>query len=157
MCNLFRPRLPLFPCNSFWKEVPYPAKIVTIFVPPMFTMLLFSIYFCLAKAAVPMAARICSPLHLNPHLFNCTSSYRLCSSMFNAGRFLTSVDISGWCSFPWSNVLHSSFWLILRVANANLLSPEGNCESSAREGPLDSLSILICGWEAKIEVWILQL
>ena len=25
------------------------------------------------------------------------------------------------------------------------LSPEGNCESSAEEGPLDSLSILICG------------
>ena len=36
-----------------------------------------------------------------------------------------------------------------------LLSPEENCESSAREGPLDSLSILICGSETKIEVSIL--
>ena len=38
----------------------------------------------------------------------------------------------------------------------HILSPEGNCESSAREGPRDSLSILICGWETKIEVSILN-
>ena len=31
----------------------------------------------------------------------------------------------------------------------NLFS-EGSCESSAREGPLDSLSILICDEEARI-------
>ena len=31
------------------------------------------------------------------------------------------------------------------------LSLDGNYKSSAREGPLDSLTILICGWEAKFE------
>ena len=31
-----------------------------------------------------------------------------------------------------------------------MLSPEGNCESSAREGPLDKSFHFICDWRTKI-------
>ena len=47
---------------------------------------------------------------------------------------------------------NSPFWNIEKV-----LSPEGNCESSARWGPLDSLSILYVIGERKSTISILQL
>ena len=69
----------------------------------------------------------------------------------------------------YKNVYHIAFYHILKISKSlsyllyhifkytkKCLSPEGNCESGARWGPLDSLSILYVDSERKLTISILR-
>ena len=59
---------------------------------------------------------------------------------FRFNMWLTSKN----CAFK-NTLVYPTLWEFRKFE-----SPEGNCESSARRGPLDSVSTLICGCRVKI-------